>query len=87
MFLYEQKFIKLTSLLFLQHTCTTGGGFGWMSGAINTTLNWRWTFRTLGIAGLICVPIALIALWEPKRVKENRKARRKGKHYYSIKVL
>ncbi|KAL5481345.1 hypothetical protein EMCRGX_G021483 [Ephydatia muelleri] len=26
-----------------------GGGFGWMSGAINVALNWRWTFRVLGV--------------------------------------
>lgn len=40
----------------------------------------------LGIAGLAMVPVAMIALWEPKRVREKRKARRKGKPSYSIKV-
>ena len=57
-----------------------------MSGAINATLDWRWTFRTLGIAGLLCVPMAFLALWEPKKVRQKRKARRKGKNHYSIKV-
>ena len=57
-----------------------------MAGAINAKLNWRWTFRMLGIAGLAMVPVAMLALWEPKRVREKRKARRKGKPRYSIKV-
>ena len=68
------------------HTHTTGGGFGWMAGAINVALNWRWTFRVLGIGGLVLVPVAAIALWEPKVVQEQRKVRQEGKASYSIKV-
>ena len=57
-----------------------------MIGAINDVLSWRWTFHILGIAGLCLVPLAALALWEPKEVKKKRKARRKGKASYSIKV-
>ena len=64
----------------------SGGGFGWMSGAINVALNWRWTFRVLGVGGLVLVPLAAIALWEPKAVREQRIARQEGKTSYSIKV-
>lgn len=64
-----------------------GGAFGWMAGAINVALNWRWTFRTLGIAGMALLPLAVLALWEPRAVKTRRLARRKGKRTYSIKVV
>lgn len=30
-----------------------------MSGAINVVLDWRWTFRILGIAGLVVAPVAV----------------------------
>ena len=64
----------------------TGGGLGWMIGAINDVLSWRWTFRILGIVGLSLVPLAALALWEPKEVKRKRKLRQKGKASYTIKV-
>ena len=63
-----------------------GGGLGWMSGALNVILDWRWTFRILGIAGMVLAPITFIALWEPNTVRNRRLERRKGKKVYSIKV-
>ena len=57
-----------------------------MSGAINVVLDWRWTFRILGIAGLVVAPVALLALWEPRSIREKRKMRQKGKTVYTIKV-
>ena len=57
-----------------------------MSGAINEALNWRWTFRVLGVLGLVLVPLGAIALWEPKAVRDQRQARQEGKTSYSIKV-
>ena len=57
-----------------------------MIGAINDVLDWRWTFRILGMAGLVMVPVATLALWEPHDVWMKRKARQKGKASYSIKV-
>lgn len=57
-----------------------------MSGAINVALDWRWTFRILGIAGLVIVPVVMLALWEPKTIREKRKSRQKGKAVYTIKV-
>ena len=53
---------------------------------INDILGWRWTFRILGSAGCFMVPIAVIALWEPKSVREKRISRMKGKRAYSILV-
>eukprot|EP00731_Ephydatia_muelleri_P015741 Em0009g165a len=64
-----------------------GGGFGWMSGAINVALNWRWTFRVLGVVGLVLVPLGAVALWEPRAVQEQRRARQEGKTSYSIKEV
>jgi len=64
-----------------------GGGLGWMTGAINVVLDWRWTFRILGIAGLVLVPLVVLALWEPRAIREKRKARQKGKRAYSIKEV
>ena len=57
-----------------------------MSGAINVALDWRWTFRILGIAGLVIVPVVMVALWEPRTIREKRKSRQKGKAVYTIKV-
>ena len=57
-----------------------------MSGAINVALNWRWTFRVLGVVGLVLVPLGAVALWEPRAVQEQRRARQEGKTSYSIKV-
>ena len=53
-------------------TCSTGGGLGWMIGAINDVLDWRWTFRILGMAGRVMVPVATLALWEPHDVWMKR---------------
>ena len=64
----------------------TGGGLGWIIGSINQVLSWRWTFRILGIASMVLLPVVMLALWEPKSMTEQRKARRKGKRQYSIKV-
>ena len=58
-----------------------------MSGALNVILDWRWTFRILGIAGMVLAPITFIALWEPNTVRNRRLERRKGKKVYSIKVV
>ena len=72
----------------LEHIMSVlGGGFGWMAGAINVALNWRWTFRTLGIIGMALIPLAVVALWEPKTVRTRRLARRRGKRIYPIKVV
>ena len=57
-----------------------------MIGAVNSVLNWRWTFHILGIAGLVMVPVTSLALWEPGPVRRKRKTRREGKVTYSIKV-
>ena len=57
-----------------------------MSGAINSVLEWRWTFRLLGIVGLSVLPIAALTLYEPKTIKQRRMERVKGKKAYSIKV-
>ena len=57
-----------------------------MIGAVNDALSWRWTFHILGIAGLVMVPVALLAMWEPESVRSSRKARQSGKVSYSIKV-
>lgn len=57
-----------------------------MIGAVNDSLNWRWTFHILGIAGLVLVPVASLAMWEPASVRNSRKKRRSGKSSYSIKV-
>lgn len=57
-----------------------------MIGAVNDVLSWRWTFHILGIAGLVFVPVTTLAMWEPASVRNNRKARRRGKESYSIKV-
>lgn len=75
------------ALSFYHYGVYLGGGLGWMIGAINDVLSWRWTFHILGIAGLCLVPLAALALWEPKEVKKKRKARRKGKASYSIKEV
>lgn len=64
----------------------TGGGLGWMISAVNDSLNWRWTFHILGIAGLALVPVASLAMWEPASVRNSRKKRQSGKPSYSIKV-
>lgn len=58
-----------------------------MAGAINVALSWRWTFRILGIVGMALIPLAVVALWEPKAVKTRRLARRRGKRTYPIKVV
>ena len=58
-----------------------------MAGAINVALNWRWTFRTLGIVGMALIPLAVVALWEPKAIRARRLERRKGKRTYPIKVV
>ena len=55
-----------------------------MSGAINNILEWRWTFRLLGIAGYVFLPLAGLAIWEPKQIRERRKERIKGKKTYTI---
>lgn len=55
-----------------------------MSGAITGVLDWRWTFRILGIAGMVLLPLAMLAMWEPKRIREKRKKRLKGKSYYTV---
>ena len=57
-----------------------------MSGAINNILEWRWTFRLLGIAGYVFLPLAGLAIWEPKQIRERRKERIKGKKTYTIRV-
>lgn len=64
----------------------TGGGLGWMIGAVNDALSWRWTFHILGIAGLVLVPVASLAVWEPASVRNSRKERWSEKPSYSIKV-
>ena len=64
----------------------TGGGLGWMIGAVNDSLSWRWAFHILGIAGLVLVPVASLAMWEPASVRNSRKKRQSGKASYSIKV-
>ena len=64
----------------------TGGGLGWMIGAVNDLLSWRWIFHILGIAGLCLVPLATLAMWEPGHVRRSRKSRQQGKSSYSIKV-
>ena len=55
-----------------------------MSGAINSVLDWRWTFRLLGIAGFCILPLAALALYEPKTTKQRRLERVKGKKTYSV---
>ena len=55
-----------------------------MSGAITGALDWRWTFRILGIIGMAMLPLAMMALWEPKRIREKRKKRLRGKSYYTL---
>ena len=64
----------------------SGGGIGYFSGLLNTNLNWRWTFRILGIAGLSIIPFSIIILYEPRRVRESRRQHRHGKPSYSVKV-
>lgn len=63
-----------------------GGALGWMSGVVNLALSWRWTFHILGIAGLVMTPITMMAVYEPKTVRINRKERMSGKSAYSILV-
>lgn len=75
------------ALSFYHYGVYLGGALGWMSGALNVVLDWRWTFRILGMAGLVMAPITIIALWEPKTVRERRLKRRKGKRVYSIKEV
>ena len=41
----------------------------------------------MGIAGLAMGPVTILALWEPKTVRERRLERRKGKRVYSIKEV
>ena len=53
---------------------------------MNLALSWRWTFHILGIAGLIMTPITMLAVYEPKAVRNARKERMKGKSGYSIMV-
>lgn len=53
---------------------------------VNEVLSWRWTFIILGISGFVVTPLAAIALWEPRTVREKRKERRRGKKNYSILV-
>ena len=57
-----------------------------MIGAVNDVLNWRWTFHILGIAGLVLIPVASLAMWEPASVRANRRARQSGKPSYTIRV-
>lgn len=64
-----------------------GGAIGYFCGLLNTNLNWRWTFRILGIAGLSIVPLSMIILYEPRRIREKRKQCRQGRSSYSIKVI
>ena len=63
-----------------------GGAIGYFCGLLNTTLNWRWTFRILGIAGLTVVPLSIFILYEPRVIRENRRQRRRGRSSYSILV-
>ena len=71
----------------LVHCCDDiGGAIGFFCGLLNTTLNWRWTFRILGIAGLCVVPLSIFILYEPRVIRENRKQRRRGRTSYSILV-
>lgn len=55
-----------------------------MSGAINSVLDWRWTFRLLGIVGVCFIPLGALALYEPKTTRERRLERVKGKRIYSL---
>ena len=70
--------------LMILYDVTAGGALGWMIARINEVLRWRWTFRILGIAGFVTVPVAIVALWEPKSVREKRKERQSGKKEYTI---
>ena len=56
-----------------------GGGIGYICGALNHYLSWRWTYHILGIIGLATVPFSLITAWEPKSVKASRKRRKEEK--------
>ena len=53
---------------------------------VNEVLSWRWTFIILGIAGFCVTPLGILALWEPKSIKEKRLERRSGKSSYTILV-
>jgi MFS family permease len=64
-----------------------GGGLGWMIGAVNSALSWRWAFHILGISGLVLVPVAALSVWEPPSVRASRRARQEGKVSYSIKEV
>ncbi len=61
-----------------------GGALGWMVSYVNETLGWRWTFRILGALGIAITPVAMLALWEPKVVRDKRMSRMTGKRIYSI---
>ena len=63
-----------------------GGSIGYLCGAINSALDWRWTFRILGITGLAAVPVALATAWEPKSVREKRRRRKAKKKEITIMV-
>lgn len=63
-----------------------GGAIGYICGALNSALDWRWTFRILGIAGLAAVPVALVTAWEPKHVKERRRRRKAKKKEITVEV-
>jgi MFS family permease len=53
---------------------------------VNEVLSWRWTFIILGIAGFAMTPLAILAMWEPRVVREKRMDRRGGKKSYSLMV-
>ena len=63
-----------------------GGAIGYLCGALNSALDWRWTFRILGIAGLTMVPVAVVMVWEPKHVRERRKRRKAKKKRITVGV-
>jgi MFS family permease len=58
-----------------------GGGLGYLSGAINTAIGWRWTFLILGIPGFVLLALLIVFFRDPRRAQSEGLVRTESQLY------